>query len=125
LVKRLIALIPPKGLHLTNFHGVLAPAAAARSTVLPPSKAARPSSTSLPKEKKQKKRPRIDWATLLHRTWGCDVFKCACGGHRRVVALVTSPRAAEEMLRNMGLLHPRPPLPEARGPPQRELLPGA
>jgi hypothetical protein len=27
LVKRLIALIPPRGLHLTHFHGVLAPAA--------------------------------------------------------------------------------------------------
>ena len=33
LVKRLIALIVPQGLHLTNFHGVLAPAAAARSTL--------------------------------------------------------------------------------------------
>ena len=36
LVKRLIALIPPRGLHLTNFHGVLAPAAAARPTAPKP-----------------------------------------------------------------------------------------
>ena len=62
---------------------------------------------------------------MLHRTFACDVWKCPCGGQRRVVALVTNPRTAEEMLRNMGLLHPRPLLPEARGPPQRELLPDA
>ena len=73
-------------------------------------------------EQKKQKRPRIDWATLLHRTFACDVWKCSCGGQRRVVALVTSPRTAERMLESMGLLHPRPPLPEAQGPPQRELL---
>jgi hypothetical protein len=124
LVKRLIALIVPKGLHLTNFHGVFAPAAVTRSTVAPP----RPvpsSSRPAPAEQNKSKRPRIDWATLLHRTFACDVWKCPCGGQRRVVALVTNLRTAEEMLRNMGRLHPRPPLPEARGPPQRELLPDA
>lgn len=125
LVKRLIALIVPKGLHLTNFHGVLAPAAAARSTVLPPSPAPRPSSTLVPMEKKRNRRPRLDWATLLHRTWGCDVFKCRCGGQRRVVTLVTSPRAAEQLLDSMGLLHPRAPLPQAQSPPQLQLLPDA
>jgi hypothetical protein len=120
LVKRLIALIVPKGLHLTNFHGVFAPAAAARSSVAP-----RPVAPSAPRlaTHKGKKRPRVDWATLLHRTFACDVWKCSCGGQRRVVALVTSPRTAERMLESMGLLHPRPPLPEARGPPQQKLLP--
>jgi hypothetical protein len=122
LVKRLIALLVPKGLHLTNFHGLLAPAAPARPTVLPPTQAARPGSTSVPKEKKQNKQPRIDWATLLHRTFACDVFKCPCGGQRRVVALVTNRRTAEEMLRNVGMLDVAPPLPQAPGPPQLELL---
>ncbi len=110
LMKRLIALIVPKGLHLTNFHGVFAPAAPARSTMVPKA------------EKKQNKRPRIDWATLLHRTFGCDVWRCACGGQRQVVALVTSRRTAEEMLRNMGMLDVAPPLPQAPGPPQLKLL---
>ena len=121
LVKRLVALIVPKGLHLTNFHGVLAPAAAARSTLAPPPPVDRTRSTPVPREKNAK-RPRIDWATLLHRTWNCDVWKCPCGGQRRVVALVTNRRTAEEMLRNMGMLDVAPPLPQAPGPPQLELL---
>ncbi len=61
-------------------------------------------------------------ATLLHRTFGCDVWKCPCGGQRRVVSLVTNRRTAEEMLRNMGLLQSWPPLKAAQGPPQRELF---
>lgn len=59
---------------------------------------------------------------MLARTWGCDVWKCRCGGHRRVVALVTNRRTAEEMLRNMGLLDVAPALPQAPGPPQLPLL---
>jgi hypothetical protein len=124
LVRRLIALIVPKGIHLTNFHGVLAPAAAARSSIAPAPKVER-SAAHTAVEKKNGKRSRIDWATLLHRTFVYDVWKCPCGGQRRVVALVTNLHTAEQMLRNMGLLHPRPPVPEARGPPQRELLPDA
>lgn len=120
LVKRLIALIPPRGLHLTNFHGVLAPAAAARPTVA--SRGVAQKLSPVPKHNGEKKRPRIDWATLLHRTFACDVWKCPCGGQRRVVALVTRRSTAEQMLRNMGLLHSWPPLPAAQGPPQRELL---
>src|SRR5512138_264762 len=77
LVKRLIALIPPRGLHLTNFHGLFASAATARSSLAPstgPRDRVQPTS-----REKNTKRPRIDWATLLHRTFGCDVWKCTCG----------------------------------------------
>lgn len=56
------------------------------------------------------------------RSFGCDVWQCPCGGRRRVVAVVTSARAAEEVLRNMGLWKDRVPLPVAQGPPQRELV---
>ena len=104
---------------LTNFHGVFAPAAAARTAVAPP-KLGPKAPTASPREKP--KRPRIDWATLLHRTFACDVWKCPCGGQRRVLALVTNRRTAETMLSNMGLLHSWPKLPTAQGPPQRELL---
>ncbi len=74
-----------------ELHGVLAPAAATRSTLAPPPLGDRPRSTPAPRETKAK-RPPIDWAHLLHRTWACDVFKCPCGGQRRVVALVTAQR---------------------------------
>ena len=122
LVKRLVALIPPRGLHLTNFHGVFSSHAAERPNVMPaPAVEKKPTAPVLREPKT--KRPRIDWATLLARTWGCDVFKCSCGGQRRVVALVTNRRTAEEMLRNMGMLDVAPALPQAPGPPQLPLLP--
>jgi hypothetical protein len=69
----------------------------------------------------QVKRPRLAWATLQAHTWGIDVWKCSCGGKRKVLAVVTRRRTAEEMLRNLGLLQPRPPLPAAQSPPQIEL----
>jgi ribosomal protein S27E len=122
LVRRLLWLIPPKGLHLTNFHGLLAPHAAERARVMPKPRLQQ-LALPLPVPVKKPRRPRIDWATLLHRTFGCEVWKCGCGGQRRVVALVANRRTAEQMLRNMGLLHPWPPLPAAQGPPQLELLP--
>ena len=57
-----------------------------------------------------KQRPRLDWASLHAKTWGVDVWLCPCGGKRKVIAIVTSRRAAEDILRNMGLLPPSPPL---------------
>ena len=70
------------------------------------------------------KRPRLDWATLHARTFGVDVWTCRCGGKRNVMAIVTSRRTAEELLRNLGLLPSQPPpVSRAQAPPQLELLP--
>jgi hypothetical protein len=140
LVRRLLWLIPPRGLHLTNFHGVFASPATARSSVLLPvpeeSRAeqeagvdgAKVQASAAPQALEDKplrrKRPRVDWAALQRHTFGCDVWQCPCGGRRRVVAVVTSERAAEEILRNLGLWKDRVPLPAAQGPPQRELVLG-
>lgn len=69
-----------------------------------------------------KRRPKLDWATIQARTFGEDVWKCGrCGGRRRIVAVVTSHRTAEEVLRNLGLLPKRQLLPPEHGPPQLEL----
>lgn len=122
LVKRLVALVPPKGKHLTSFHGVFAAHAALRQVVtLPPP--AFPTSGA-PSESTQKKprRPRLDWATLQQRTFGVDVFTCHCGGRRKVLAVITARRTAEEMLSNMGLLTTRVPAPQAQAPPQLSLV---
>jgi hypothetical protein len=128
LVKRLVWLIPPKGLHLTNFHGVFASHAKARAEVLPKFAAARPEQTAAPlahaKEPArlhQPRRPRIDWATLHARTWGVDVWRCPCGGRRKVLAVVTDRRTAEQMLRNLGRWQLPPPMPAAHSPPQLAL----
>jgi hypothetical protein len=67
------------------------------------------------------KRPRLDWATALHRTFGIDVWTCHCGGKRTVRAIVTNRATAEAMLRSMGLAGAPAPRAAAQSPPQRSL----
>ena len=120
LVKRLVALVPPRGLHLTCFHGVFAPNARLRASVMlapPPA----PVVTTEMAPRAVVKRPRLDWATALARTFGVDVWRCPCGGTRRVRAVVTHHATAEAILRSMGLLPPRTPSPLAHSPPQLSL----
>ena len=129
LVKRLLWLIPPRRLHLTNFHGCFSSHSSARADLLPKATVAETKEESAAQQSSSPgvsgpsaaKRPRLDWATLHARTWGVDVWRCPCGGKRRVMAVVTSRRAAEEVLRNLGLVPPRLPLPLAQAPPQLEL----
>jgi hypothetical protein len=70
------------------------------------------------KEGTTRKRPRLDWASLQRRTFDADVWRCACGGPRWVLAVITSRRTAEEVLANLGLLEPRAPAARAQAPPQ-------
>ena len=126
LLQRLLALVPPRGTHLTCFHGVFAPNAALRPHVI--RKQAPPQDTPVlrtaplqPKPKASPRRPRLDWAALQRRTFGVDVWTCACGGKRKVLAVITSSRTAHDVLQNLNLLPPRPPPPRAQAPPQLQL----
>ena len=125
LVRRLLWLIPPARFHLTSFHGLLSSHAAARATVLPaPASPAQPPPAPASGARAVKpKRPRLDWASLHAKVWAVDVWQCPCGGRRKVTAIVTSSRTAEEILRNLGLLPAPPPRPVAlaQAPPQLEL----
>lgn len=126
LVLRLLALVPPKGLHLTCFHGAFAPNARLRPFVMlqpppppPPPECACASSVEAPQAKP--KRPRLDWATALQRTFGVDVWRCPCGGRRRVRAVITHRDTAAAILRSMGLGDAPPPRSVAQAPPQLSL----
>jgi hypothetical protein len=135
LVKRLLALVPPRGKHLTTFHGLFAPNAGPRPRAPTPkevtesssaapgsgSPEAEPEKSARTAEGKRPKRPRLDWAELQKRTFDADVWQCSCGGKRRVLAVISSRRTAEEVLGNMGLLERRPRSPMAQGPPQLSL----
>ncbi len=121
LVKRLLALVPPARLHLTSFHGALASHSKRRATVMQkaPSGGKEPSPEgSAPPQARRPRRPTLDFATLLKRTFGVDLWTCRCGGTRKVLAVVTSAREAERMLSELGLLPARPPPPAAQSPPQ-------
>jgi hypothetical protein len=45
--------------------------------------------------------PRLDWPTLLQRTFGEDVLRCPCGGQRTVRRLSATRAAAEARLREV------------------------
>ena len=103
LLRRLLALIPPRGQHLTCFHGLFAPNAKLRGALMKapaePEKSGPPLSTlANAKPKQSHTPPRVDWATLQRRTFGNDVWECPCGGrresprrHRLTVTVLTVP----------------------------------
>src|SRR4051812_26721596 len=42
--------------------------------------------------------PRVAWATLVRRAYGCDVLACnCCGGRLRVLAAITEPATARKI----------------------------
>ena len=121
LLKRLCALVVKSPIHLTRFFGVFAPNSNSRAEVVPqrpapPPAAATPGEPTAAAEP-HRPRPYLNWADLLRRTWGFDVFACPCGGRRRILAFITSPELARQVLG----LPARNGRPQPTGPPQLEL----
>jgi hypothetical protein len=104
LVRRLVSLVPPAKAHLTSFHGVYAPHAALRPrvTMPPPSPPAPPSPSKKTKKTKPRTTRRLDWAALHQHTFGIDVLRCPCGGRRRIHAIHSTRKTAEERLLQLG-----------------------
>jgi len=61
--------------------------------------------------------PRLDWASLLRRSFSVDVLACAkCGGRLRVLAVITEREAARRILAHLGQPTEAPPVARARDP---------
>jgi len=125
-VRRLSALVPPKGLHLTVGHGVFAPRHSLRDKVTGREEAEVPEEMAPVEEAGKKKRvkpPRLNWAELQRRTFSEDVFLCRCGGKRKIRAIIENHVEARAVLKRMGV--PIPPgvkRVEAQSPPDRQLF---
>ena len=103
LLERLAALVPPPRRPLVAYHGLLAPHARWRSTIVPkPSPAdARAAAAPVPR--------RWPWAQLLRRVFAIEVLACPrCGGPRWILGAVTEPLAKRRLLAALGLA-PEPP----------------
>ena len=131
LLRRLAAQVAPPRAHLVRFHGVFGPAAKDRSKVVPrsPPRVVKCQELRAPPkvptvaerysdelEKDPHSPRRLDWASLLKRTWDLDVLQCPCGGRRRVMAFVTDKDEARKILQRLGLPATGPPLAPARPP---------
>jgi hypothetical protein len=130
LVEKLAALVPPPRFNLVRYHGVLAPAAALRSLVVPESehtpeahrgclaRRQAPTTDSGNAEGKRRSRPRnYSWAELMKRVFLIDVLECPrCGGRMRILAAINPPEAIRKILECLRLASRPPPIASATPP---------
>ena len=112
-MQRLAALVPRPRLHLIRFHGVLAPNAKLRSTVVP----VPPQQTTTGEgdcEHAHSKPVRMTWARLLKRVFDIEIEQCACGGKLKLVAIIEEAAVIEKILKHIGLDPQPPPRAKAR-----------
>lgn len=125
LIEKLTLLIPPPRFHTLRFHGVLAPAAAWRSVVIPGRPEAEeegppaagpgegPGPLAVPRERASL------WAALLRRVFAIDVFQGPrCGGRRRLVGVYSGGERLRALLERLGLGSASPAGGPARSPPR-------
>jgi hypothetical protein len=61
--------------------------------------------------------PRIDWPTLLRRSFDVDILACSkCGGRLRLLGQITEPSLVRLVLETFGLPAEAPPIARARDP---------
>jgi hypothetical protein len=124
LIERLVAIVPRPRAHVVRYHGVFAPAFAARSQIVPDAEAAsiRAGARCPPGAEPPVARERFPWASLIWRVFLEDVLSCGrCAGRMRVAAAVTSPPAIRRVLEHLGVPTEPPTFHVARPPPPCEL----
>jgi hypothetical protein len=125
LIERLVAIVPRPRTHLARYHGVLAPAFAARSEIVPSrlDERAATSQPPAPYGAEAPRRPgRFPWASLIWRVFLNDVLACVrCAGRMEIVTAVTSRESVERILEHLGLPTRVPAFHAARPPPQAEM----
>jgi len=115
-MQRLAALVPRPRLHLIRFHGVLAPHAKLRSTIVP---RASPEANATPPDQAETVQPsvaaHISWARLLKRVFDIDLEHCPhCGGALSIIAAIVEPGVIAKILIHLGLPIRAPPRAPAR-----------
>ncbi|HYH97490.1 transposase [Hyalangium sp.] len=126
LLRRVASLVPPPRSNLTRFHGVFAPGAKLRPFLLPqagaepkPEEASEPPEAAARQEPNKERKPRLDWAGLLKRSFALEVFACGrCGGRLRVLAYLTAPGGVRAVLEHLALPWRPARLTPAQGPAQ-------
>ena len=116
LMEKLAAIVPRPRVHLTRYHGILAPHSKHRKSII---RRQRPVKEKSPDHgTAEAKSNRIGWAKLLKRVYKFDVEICSkCQGRMRIVANIEDPKIIKKILSCIGLdSEPPEPFP-ARGPP--------
>jgi len=124
LIERLVALVPRPRVHLTRFHGVLAPHYKHRKQIVPKPpelKLADQDQEIIDLKQLELKKKNIPWARLLARVFNIDVETCSkCGGKMKIIAAIEDPKVIRKILDHLGLDTKPPLLQPARGPPKQQ-----
>jgi hypothetical protein len=125
LIERLVAIVPRPRANLVRYSGVLAPAFAARSQIVPSGETVTllPERRPTPAGAEAPEAPgRFPWASLIWRVFVQDVLACKrCSGRMAIVAAVTARAGVTRILDHWGLATEEPRFHAARPPPQTEL----
>ena len=120
-IEKLMALIPDPRVHLTRYHGLLAPNHRLRAQVVPKP----PPLTEIEVEADGEKRTvisdprRLKWAELLKRVFQIDLTQCSdCGGVLKFIAAIMKREVVCEILKHLNLPTEAPEFFPARAPPQ-------
>jgi hypothetical protein len=95
--------------HLTRFHGVLAPNYKYRKLFVPTPSATTPTQGAVDQSQDDKKndstkKKRITWAQLLKRVFKMDKETCnVCGGKMAVISAITDPQVIQKILEHLKL----------------------
>ncbi len=126
-IAKLSALVPAPRAHLTRYHGVLGPAAAWRSLIVPvwhdksreteeklqpgPERSTVSAAEPEPDTGSSVRDRNYTWAELMKRVFLVDVLQCEhCGGRMKILAAIRPPTATVRMLACLGLPSRAPPL---------------
>lgn len=111
LIERLVALIPPPRANLVRYHGVLAPNAKRRKSIVPKVKEKRQGSMNI----------NMSWSEMLKRVFEIDATKCQfCGGELKLISTIIDVKTINAILESMKLPAKSPQFkkPSNRDPPK-------
>lgn len=118
-IEKIVALIPPPRIHMTRYHGVLAPNHSWRDQVVPRrSPDDVPDGNHATAKPRQTARQRMTWAELLKKVFQMDLTNCPdCGGAVKVVAAIMKRDVVVKILNHLSLPTEIPRWVPARAPP--------
>jgi len=127
-LEKLSALVPPPRIHLTRFHGILAPHSKFRKLVVPQIVEEKAEdNTDIEKSLEVQdpddgaKQKRISWAKLLSRVFSLDMGNCElCAGQMKAISAVIKQQIVVKILTHLGLPARAPPISPSRVPRQEE-----
>jgi hypothetical protein len=123
LMEKLAALVPRPRVHLTRYHGVLAPHYKYRKQIVPKPKSEEEAVTDPTAGVDQPPhKARMSWARLLKRVFNIDMEICNdCGARVRIISAIEDPPVIRKILDHLGLDTKPPRVFPARGPPASPL----